>query len=118
MTESLQYPDFTCVVLYRKLIVAFAFMVPDAKHNEAYISFIFTLPTWRRCGIATFMIYHLIQTCMGKDITLHVSIDNPAIFLYQKFGFKVEEMVLNFYDNYLNDDDKQSKHAFFLRLER
>lgn len=55
---------------------------------------------------------------MGKDITLHVAIDNPAIFLYQKFGFKVEEVVLNFYDTYLREDSNQCKHAYFLRLER
>lgn len=36
-------------------------MVPDVKYNEAYISFLFVHPEWRRAGIATFMIYHLIQ---------------------------------------------------------
>lgn len=61
VTESLQYPDFSCVVLYKKLIVAFAFLVPDVKHIENYISFVFTRPGWRNCGIAKFMIYHLIQ---------------------------------------------------------
>lgn len=118
MTETLQYPEFSCVALYKKIIVGFAFMVPDVNFNETYISFIFTKPEWRRSGIAKFMIYHLIQTCMGKDITLHVAIDNPAIFLYQKFGFKVEKVIYNFYDAYLRSDSNQSKHAFYLRLER
>lgn len=36
-------------------------MVPDVKYNEAYISFLLVHPEWRRAGIATFMIYHLIQ---------------------------------------------------------
>lgn len=36
-------------------------MVPDVKYNEAYISFVFTHPEWRNAGIATFMLYHLIQ---------------------------------------------------------
>lgn len=118
MTETLQYPEFSCVALYKKIIVGFAFMVPDVNFNETYISFIFTKPEWRGSGIAKFMIYHLIQTCMGKDITLHVAIDNPAIFLYQKFGFKVEKVIYNFYDAYLRSDSNQSKHAFYLRLER
>jgi len=61
VTECLQYPDFSCVVLYKKLVVGFAFMVPDVGLNEAYISFLFTRPEWRRAGIATFMLYHLIQ---------------------------------------------------------
>ncbi|XP_051470423.1 cysteine-rich protein 2-binding protein isoform X6 [Apus apus] len=75
-------------------------------------------PEWRRAGIATFMIYHLIQTCMGKDVTLHVSASNPAMLLYQKFGFKTEEYILDFYDKYYPLDSKECKHAFFLRLRR
>lgn len=118
MSECLQYPDFSVVVLYKKVIVAFGFMVPDVKYNEAYISFLFVHPEWRRSGIATFMIYHLIQTCMGKDATLHVSASNSAMLLYQKFGFKTEEYILDFYDKYYPLDSKECKHAFFLRLRR
>ncbi|XP_056423575.1 cysteine-rich protein 2-binding protein isoform X2 [Hyla sarda] len=118
VSECLQYPDFSVVVLYKKVIIAFGFMVPDVKYNEAYISFLFVHPEWRRAGLATFMIYHLIQTCMGKDVTLHVSANNPAMLLYQKFGFKTEEYVLDFYDKYYPIDSKECKHAFFLRLRR
>lgn len=118
LTECLQYPDFSCVVLYKKLIVGFAFIVPDVKVHENYISFIFVRPGWRNIGVGKFMIYHLIQTSMGKDITLHVAINNPGLFLYQKFGFKVEHVELNFYEKYLRNDSFESKHAFFCRLER
>ncbi|XP_053567969.1 cysteine-rich protein 2-binding protein isoform X2 [Bombina bombina] len=118
LSECLQYPDFSVVVLYKKVIIAFGFMVPDVKYNEAYISFLFVHPEWRRAGIATFMIYHLIQTCMGKDVTLHVSANNFAMLLYQKFGFKTEEYILDFYDKYFPLDSKECKHAFFLRLRR
>ena len=48
-------------IIFRKVVIAFAFMVPDVKYNEAYISFIFTHPEWRGAGIAKFMLYHLIQ---------------------------------------------------------
>lgn len=58
------------------------------------------------------------QTCMGKDVTLHVSASNPAMLLYQKFGFKTEEYILDFYDKYYPLDSKECKHAFFLRLRR
>ena len=44
-------------------------------------------------GIGTYMIYHLIQTCLGKDVTLHVSVTNPAMLMFQKFGFKPEEFI-------------------------
>ncbi|XP_030750322.1 cysteine-rich protein 2-binding protein isoform X1 [Sitophilus oryzae] len=118
LTESLQYPDFSCVALYKRLIIGFAFLVPDVKHTENYISFVFTRPGWRNCSIAKFMVYHLIQTSLGRDITLHVSINNPALFLYQQFGFKVENVVLDFYDKYFRTDVQDSKHAFFCRLER
>lgn len=63
VAETLQYPDFSCVALYKKLIVGFAFLVPDTGFNESYISFLFVRPEWRRGGIATFMLYHLIQVC-------------------------------------------------------
>ncbi|XP_065115656.1 cysteine-rich protein 2-binding protein [Paramisgurnus dabryanus] len=118
LSECLQYPDFSVVVLYKKVVIGFGFMVPDVKYNEAYISFLSVHPEWRRAGIATFMIYHLIQTCMGKDVTLHVSASNPAMLLYQKFGFKTEEYILDFYDKYYPVDSKECRHAFFLRLRR
>ena len=53
---------------FRRLVVGFAFMVPDVTFNEAYISFIFTHPDWRRAGIATFMLYHLIQVAINSLI--------------------------------------------------
>ncbi|KAG7203024.1 hypothetical protein KM043_010149 [Ampulex compressa] len=118
LTECLQYPDFTCVVLYKKLVIGFATLVPDVGYNEAYISFFLTRPEWRRSGIGTFMLYHLIQTCMGKDVTLHVSATNPALILYQKFGFKVEEFVQDFYDKYMPPNSRECRHALFLRLSR
>ncbi|KAM9699245.1 cysteine-rich protein 2-binding protein, partial [Menidia menidia] len=118
LSECLQYPDFSVVALYKKVVVGFGFMVPDVKYNEAYISFLLVHPEWRRAGIGTFMIYHLIQTCMGKDVTLHVSVSNPAMLLYQKFGFKVEEYILDFYDQYYPPDSTECRHAFFLRLRR
>ncbi|XP_012273471.1 cysteine-rich protein 2-binding protein [Orussus abietinus] len=118
LTECLQYPDFSCVVLYKKLVIGVAVLIPDVGYNEAYISFLVVRPEWRRAGIGTFMLYHLIQTCMGKDVTLHVSATNPALILYQKFGFKIEEFVQDFYDKYMPPNSKECRHALFLRLNR
>lgn len=116
LTESLLYPDFSVIALYKNLVIGFGFMVPDISTNENYITFLFTRPHWTNCGIAKFMIYHLIQTCMTRDVTLHVSVNNPAMILYQKFGFKIEEFVQNFYEHYIPADSEMSKHAFFIRL--
>lgn len=74
VTECLQYPDFSCVVLYRKLIVAFAFVVPDVKLSENYVSFLFTRPSWRGCGIAKYMLYHLIQVWFSiSNVLTHIT---------------------------------------------
>lgn len=118
MSDSLSYPDFTIVALYKKLVIGCAFLVPDACHNEAYISFLTVRHGWDRSGIGTFMLYHLTQMSHGKDITLHVSASNPAACLYQKFGFKTEEFVLDFYEKFLPVDSPHSPHALLLRLTR
>ena len=47
-----------------------------------------------------------------------MSCNNPAVMLYQRFGFKVEERITDFYDKYLPADSKECRHALFLRLAR
>ena len=118
LTESLRYPDFSVVALYKKMIIGFGFLVPDVAFNEAYISFLLVHPDWQHAGIGSFMLYHLVQTCMGKDLTLHVSASNPAMLLYQRFGFKPEQFQADFYDKYLPVDTHDCTHAFFMRLQR
>ena len=118
LTEYLQYPDFTVVVLYEKLVIGCGFMTPDVKISEAYIPFLLVHPDFQRCGIGQIMLYHLIQSCQGKDVTLHVSVDNSAMLLYQKFGFKVEQFCMDFYDKYYPPNYHLSKHAFLMRLRR
>lgn len=61
VVESLSYPDFTVVALYKKLVIGCGFLVPDVSHNEAYISFLAVRKEWQRAGIASFMLYHLVQ---------------------------------------------------------
>ena len=57
-----------------------------------------------------------IQTTRDKDITLHVSVTNPAILLYQKFCFKPEEFILGFYSKYYPENSVECPDAFFMRL--
>ena len=118
LREYLQYPDFTVVVAYGKLVVGCGFMTPDVKVTESYISFLLIHPDFRRAGIGKVMLYHLVQSCFGKDVTLHVSVDNPAMLLYQQFGFKAEQLCLDFYDKYYPPGYHYSKHAFLMRLRR
>lgn len=118
LSECLQYPDFTCIVLYGKLVIGCSFMTPDVKVNEAYISFLLVHPDFQRCSIGKIMLYHLIQSCMGKDVTLHVSVDNPAMLLYQTMGFKAERYCLDFYRHYYPEGHYLSKNAYFMRLRK
>lgn len=48
------------------------------------------LPAYRGQGIGTQLLTHLLKSPCGKSsISLSVSIDNPAVRLYERFGFKV-----------------------------
>ncbi|KAL1919337.1 uncharacterized protein VTP21DRAFT_2030 [Calcarisporiella thermophila] len=113
ISEALLFQDFSIVALYKRLVIGCAFMTP-----EGYVTYIAVAPGWDRVGIGQFMLYHLLQTAMGRDLTLHVSANNRAMLLYQKFGFKPEEFIVNFYDKYLPEGSIECKNAFFLRLRR
>ncbi|TPX35699.1 hypothetical protein SmJEL517_g01863 [Synchytrium microbalum] len=113
VAEHLMYPDYSIVVMYRRLVVGCAFMTP-----EGYITYIAVRPGWGGQGLARFMLYYLIQILPSRDITLHVSANNPAMILYQQFGFKPEEFVVNFFDKYLPPESRDCKNAFLVRLRR
>jgi ribosomal protein S18 acetylase RimI-like enzyme len=83
-----------------------------------YVTYIAVRSGWENAGIARFMMHHLIHTSVDKDITLHVRATNRAMIFYQKFGFKPEAFIVNFYDTYLSKDSKQNKNAFFIRLRK
>lgn len=113
VSEHLQYPDYSVVALYKRLVVGCALMTP-----EGYITYVMVRPGWNRSGIARFMVYHLLKSNPSRDVTLHVSANNPAMILYQSFGFKAEEFIINFYDKYLPAESSECKNALFVRLRR
>ena len=61
---------------------------------------------------------NLFKLCPEYDITLHVSVNSPVVVFYQKFGFKIEEFIKNFYDKYYPNELNLSKDAFMMRLSR
>ncbi|KAJ3092877.1 Exocyst complex component 7 [Quaeritorhiza haematococci] len=111
VSENLLYPDFTIVALYKRVIVGCAFMTP-----ECYVTYIMVRPGWNGAGIGRFMLYYLIQAAGGRDITLHVSANNPAMLLYQSFGFKPEEFIVGFYDKYLPSESQECKNAKLAKM--
>ena len=48
VAEALDYPDFSVVVTYGRLVIGCAFMTPGA-----YISYVVVHPDWRGAGIAS-----------------------------------------------------------------
>ncbi|KDQ18878.1 hypothetical protein BOTBODRAFT_638946 [Botryobasidium botryosum FD-172 SS1] len=137
VSDSLQHSPETCTIVatYKLLVVGAAFLsAPD----EPYITYIVVRSGWEDCGIATFvfssrpslpvsrsrdlkntsfMLHHLISTST-RDITLHVSANNPAMLLYNRFGFKAEEFVVGFYEDHLHNQSTSCKNALRLRLRR
>ncbi|KII85903.1 hypothetical protein PLICRDRAFT_178210 [Plicaturopsis crispa FD-325 SS-3] len=117
VSDSFQYsPErSTVVATYKKLVVGVAIL---SSPVETYITYLAVKAGWDNAQIATSMLYHLIMLNPNKDITLHVSTNNPAMILYNHFGFKAEEFVAGFYEDYLDPHSKASKNAFKLRLRR
>lgn len=116
VSEALDYPDYTMLALYRHAVVGCAFVTPDG-----YLSYLHVRPDFQGSGIAKKLLSLLLLTISPrKDVTLHVSVTNaPAILLYQQFGFKPEEFIVNFYEKYYPADyQEHSKNAFFMRLKR
>lgn len=117
VSESAKWEPEQCsiIALYKKLVVGCAFL---SETMDPYVTYITVRAGWENSGIATFMLYHLIKANPNHDITLHVSATNPAMLLYNRFGFKAEEFVVGFYDDYLDDQTKLCKNALRLRYRR
>lgn len=105
----------TVIATYKLLVIGVAIL---RSPQETYITYLTVKPGWDNSQIATTMLYHLIKLNPGKDITLHVSANNPAMLLYNRFGFKAEGFVVGFYDKYLDTQSRLSKNAFLLRLRQ
>ncbi|KAI0642105.1 hypothetical protein C8Q79DRAFT_987570 [Trametes meyenii] len=117
VSDALEYSPEKCTIVatYKQLVVGAAFL---SSPQETYITYLVVRAGWDNSQIATSMLYHLITLNPHKDITLHVSITNPAMLLYNRFGFKAEGFIVGFYEDYLDPNSPQSKNAFRLRLRR
>ncbi|KAH7924165.1 hypothetical protein BV22DRAFT_1013864, partial [Leucogyrophana mollusca] len=117
VSDCLEYSPERCTVVatYGHLVVGAAFL---SSPQETYITYLAVRAGWDNSQIATTMLYHLITLNPNKDITLHVSANNPAMLLYNRFGFKAEEFVAGFYEDYMDAQSRASKNAFRLRLRR
>ncbi|KAF8998499.1 hypothetical protein BDQ17DRAFT_1247609 [Cyathus striatus] len=117
ISDSLDYWPEKCTVIatYKKLVVGLAIL---SSPQETYITYLAVKAGWDKSQIARTMLYHLIMLNPSKDVTLHVSVNNSAMLLYNQFGFKAEEFVAGFYEDYLDPLSRASKNAFRLRLRQ
>ncbi|KAJ7036493.1 hypothetical protein C8F04DRAFT_1181200 [Mycena alexandri] len=117
VSDSLDYSPERCTIVaaYGRLVVGVAII---SSPRETYITYLAVRAGWDNTQIATTMLYHLISLNPHQDITLHVSANNSAMLLYNRFGFKAEEFVAGFYDAYLDPQSRASKNAFRLRLRQ
>ncbi|KAJ6616949.1 hypothetical protein B0H10DRAFT_2218937 [Mycena sp. CBHHK59/15] len=117
VSDSLEYSPERCTIVatHSRLVVGAAII---SSPRETYITYLVVRAGWDNAQIATTMLYHLINLNPHQDITLHVSANNSAMLLYNRFGFKAEEFVAGFYDAYLDPQSRASKNAFRLRLRQ
>ncbi|KAJ7860443.1 hypothetical protein B0H14DRAFT_576761 [Mycena olivaceomarginata] len=117
VSDSLEYSPERCTIVaaYNRLVVG---VVIISSPRETYITYLAVRAGWDNAQIATTMLYHLIVLNPHQDITLHVSANNSAMLLYNRFGFKAEEFVAGFYEAYLDPQSRASKNAFRLRLRQ
>ena len=56
VTESLEYPEFSVIAMYKRLVVGVALMTPTG-----YISYFLVHPDFRQSNIGSIMLFFLIQ---------------------------------------------------------
>lgn len=117
VSDLLQSSPERCsvIAMYGKIVIGVALL---SSPQEAYITYLAVRAGWHNSQIATTMLYHLIMLNPHRDITLHVAANNPAMLLYNRFGFKAEEFITGFYEDYLDSQSRASMNAFRLRLRR
>ncbi|KXN87679.1 Cysteine-rich protein 2-binding protein [Leucoagaricus sp. SymC.cos] len=117
VSDSLEYSPERCTVVacYERLVVGVAIL---SSPQETYITYLAVKAGWDKAQIARTMLFYLIKMNPRRDITLHVSANNSAMLLYNQFGFKAEEFIAGFYDDYLDPASRASKNAFRLRLRQ
>lgn len=67
----------TVLAVHKSNLVVGVALLTDPQ--EMYITYLAVRPGWQGCGIATRMLYHLLQFNEWKDVTLHVSANNEAM---------------------------------------
>lgn len=78
------------------MIVAFA--IVTMMNGQPFLRAIATAPSWQKQGIASRLLKEVIEFYEGREyIDLTVRSDNPAQKLYFDYGFRVKQVLRNYY---------------------
>lgn len=100
--ESVISEHFSYVAKYRNSVVGYV-LVGKIDDNYYLIS-LAVLEQYRRNGIAKHLIALALKHFKNRKLFLHVRKQNEAtISMYQKFGFKVDSTLDNYYDDPADD---------------
>ena len=92
--------EFTKVYTYEIDNEVVAFLIFSIMYEKCEIIDIYVKDNYRRKGIAISLISEIIKDYDIENITLEVSsINDSAINLYEKLGFKKVAIRKNYYDN-------------------
>uniref|UniRef100_A0A914YHA9 N-terminal methionine N(alpha)-acetyltransferase NatE n=1 Tax=Panagrolaimus superbus TaxID=310955 RepID=A0A914YHA9_9BILA len=102
--EVMNAGEFAKLAYFNDSVVGAVCCRPEVKENRKrlYIMMIGTLAPYRRYGVGTMLISHVLALCEKdtniESVYLHVQSSNEAAMeFYKKFGFEVVDNVKNYY---------------------
>lgn len=80
--------------------------VVKERDDGLYLADVVLKKTYQNMGVGSYLIQQMLTTesRQGRDIRLRVLKGNPAINLYRKFGFKIDQELDNAYQMILSED--------------
>ena len=92
--------EFTKIYTYEIDNEVVSFLIFSIMYEKCEIIDIYVKESYRRKGIAVSLINEILKDYNVENITLEVSsINNSAINLYEKLGFKKVAIRKNYYEN-------------------
>lgn len=102
--DVLEVGELAKLAFFNDIVVGAVCCREDKSNGERrlYIMTLGTLAPYRRFGIGTVMLEHVLKICEKdgnfNNVFLHVQVNNEgAIKFYEKFGFEIVEQKQNYY---------------------
>ncbi|XP_041373161.1 N-alpha-acetyltransferase 50-like isoform X2 [Gigantopelta aegis] len=102
--DVLEVGELAKLAYYNDIVIGAVCCRIDTSENQRrlYIMTLGCLAPYRRLGIGTVMLHHVLKICEDDgnfdNVFLHVQVNNDsAIKFYEKFGFEIAEEKKNYY---------------------